>query len=481
MTETNPAANQPLVTVGFRFARTAICVLVFLASGSTIYWTAARRTEAPKSYRAAATIVEHFPTAAGPSAADRIPAADSIPAFRPDSEAIQRQVLSDESLRRMAVSGRPGKGDRDLLCEAPEGPFRQKVPVPFSRSADLEPIRRNLRLSSESATAGSRVLTIEYRDGDRDQVLRLVNGLARCYADAHRAAVGAMLAQADAQAAQAVQESRRQWQQAEAQRNEFLRQPPPVEHETPKPAPAVAKPRWVDNPLWADLQRAHDELLRRREELLVKRTPLHPEVLVVNDLIAQSEAKMASVPRRLRADVADTETRGRGDAGTVSPGGHAGIARHERIQWEKRRLALDAAVQQARARLDQALAAERTNHEQGVRRAAAVELHLADRCEAAAAGRPVPWRFLPLSLASGLALAMAAGMFFTGLGIDPPATSVTQLQTWLPSPLLGPVPIPAGQGDGAAVSKAWNVRALDAWGAILVVVCIFALAMAFAS
>ena len=28
---------------------------------------------------------------------------------------------------------RPGKGDRHLLCEAPEGPFRQKVPVPFSR------------------------------------------------------------------------------------------------------------------------------------------------------------------------------------------------------------------------------------------------------------------------------------------------------------------------------------------------------------
>jgi hypothetical protein len=26
-----------------------------------------------------------------------------------------------------------GKGDRHLLCEAPEGPFRQKVPVPFSR------------------------------------------------------------------------------------------------------------------------------------------------------------------------------------------------------------------------------------------------------------------------------------------------------------------------------------------------------------
>ena len=37
-----------------------------------------------------------------------------------------------ESLIREAF-GRSGKGDRNLLCEAPSGPFRQKVPVPFSQ------------------------------------------------------------------------------------------------------------------------------------------------------------------------------------------------------------------------------------------------------------------------------------------------------------------------------------------------------------
>jgi len=30
-----------------------------------------------------------------------------------------------------------GKGDRHLLCEAPEGPFRQKVPIPSSAQAAL--------------------------------------------------------------------------------------------------------------------------------------------------------------------------------------------------------------------------------------------------------------------------------------------------------------------------------------------------------
>jgi hypothetical protein len=37
-----------------------------------------------------------------------------------------------------------GKGDWDLLCEAPEGPFRQKVPVPFSATQDTLAINTTL-------------------------------------------------------------------------------------------------------------------------------------------------------------------------------------------------------------------------------------------------------------------------------------------------------------------------------------------------
>src|SRR5450759_4104719 len=35
-----------------------------------------------------------------------------------------------------------GKGDRNLLCAAPFGPFRQKVPVPFSGPQDLPMLQR---------------------------------------------------------------------------------------------------------------------------------------------------------------------------------------------------------------------------------------------------------------------------------------------------------------------------------------------------
>jgi hypothetical protein len=57
-------------------------------------------------------------------------------------------------------------------------------------------------------------------------------------------------------------------------------------------------------------------------------------------------------------------------------------------------------------------------------------------------------------------------------------TSVSQLQSSLPGPLLGPVPVPADRGDGSAAAEAWGVRTLNIWAAILVVVCTVALAFA---
>ena len=434
MIETIPSAKRPLVTGRLRFARTAICGLVFLLSGWIVYWTAARRTEAPKNYRATATIVQHAAAAH---------AADALAAIRPDSEAIRRQVLSDDSLRRIVAGSRP-------------------QPAPALTAAEMESIRGQLRFASPSDAAGSCLATISSTEGSPEQALRLVNAVARSYADAHRAAVAAMIAKANDQAAEAVRESRQRWQQAEAQRSEFLRQPAAVEPqpETPKASPVPAKPHWVANPQWTELQRMHDDLVRRRQELLVTRTPLHPEVLVVNDLIAQSQTKLASVPRRLPAGDTDAGTRPgataglsssadaapgataglsssadaapgataglsssadaapgataglsssadaapgataglsssadaapgataglsssadagprrHGDAATVTPGGHAGMAGKELAQRNQQRLALDAAVQQARSRLEQALQTQRTS-QSALAHAATIEVH----------------------------------------------------------------------------------------------------------
>jgi alcohol dehydrogenase class IV len=57
---------------------------------------------------------------------------------------VNRQVRQAE-LARLAHLLFGGEGDRYLLCEAPEGPFRQKVPVPFSGATPEEAVETLIR------------------------------------------------------------------------------------------------------------------------------------------------------------------------------------------------------------------------------------------------------------------------------------------------------------------------------------------------
>jgi oxygen-independent coproporphyrinogen III oxidase len=75
-----------------------------------------------------------------------------------------RQVIASVGIARGAgfeninldlMFGLPGsgKGDRHLLCEAPSGPFRQKVPVPFSASQTVVDWRETLQAAMALAPA----------------------------------------------------------------------------------------------------------------------------------------------------------------------------------------------------------------------------------------------------------------------------------------------------------------------------------------
>ena len=63
-----------------------------------------------------------------------------LPREEPDAAEIVKGSLLRDGVRLLCcgqgIEVRCGKGDRHLLCEAPEGPFRQKVPVPFSARGD---------------------------------------------------------------------------------------------------------------------------------------------------------------------------------------------------------------------------------------------------------------------------------------------------------------------------------------------------------
>jgi pimeloyl-ACP methyl ester carboxylesterase len=71
-----------------------------------------------------------------------------------------RHRIIAPDLRGFGQSGvtEPGKGDRHLLCEAPEGPFRQKVPVTFSHTATMELFADDLAGLLDAMAAGQRVV-----------------------------------------------------------------------------------------------------------------------------------------------------------------------------------------------------------------------------------------------------------------------------------------------------------------------------------
>jgi glycosyltransferase involved in cell wall biosynthesis len=72
-----------------------------------------------------------------------------------------------------------GKGDRLLLCAAPEGPFRQKVPVPFSSAAGDAALGRRPRV----VLAGG-LLALDAPGGGEVQMLSLARALPDAQVDA---------------------------------------------------------------------------------------------------------------------------------------------------------------------------------------------------------------------------------------------------------------------------------------------------------
>ena len=72
-------------------------------------------------------------------------------------------------------------------------------------------------------------------------------------------------------------------------------------------------PPMIDNPQWLESQRKLAQLQRRREQLLVDRTPLHPAVKEIDGRIADAEEQLAAIPRQIAHKAA---TIGRADSRT---------------------------------------------------------------------------------------------------------------------------------------------------------------------
>ena len=63
--------------------------------------------------------------------------------------------------------------------------------------------------------------------------------------------------------------------------------------------PAASQPATIENPKWSALQRERAELGRRREELLIRYTTLHPAVLNVDASIESVKSALDTTPQRI--------------------------------------------------------------------------------------------------------------------------------------------------------------------------------------
>lgn len=203
---------------------------------------------------------------------------------------------------------------------------------------------------------------------------------------------------------------------------------------TAKPPAAAAgreeaiSPPVIENPEWIDLSRQLGELDRRRDALLVDRTPLHPAVQEVAVQIEGLKREMVFIPRQIAGKLPSPTWKGSGGEGDP-------IANQDHIHLNE----LTAMVETARQSCQRAEAAEK--------RAVAEQqagpwysVVYAQTVEVPPAPDGTWLRLVWTALVAGTLMACGVGSVSTGANIDPPVGSVTQVQTDSGALVVGTMP-----------------------------------------
>lgn len=421
---------------GRRASVVSLFVTVLVSVSAGVYCLGQKKFESPRTYSAEAGVWYTWPKGTGSGGG-------SIATLLPDVTAAQRQITSAANLEqalRAVAAGTPNR--------PPQAPLSQEQAA----------VRDGLRVTAQGDARGWRV-GIALRGRDLSQVLRLTNRLAEQYAAAERSRLETMLTKQYQQAHQAAEQARDGLRRASARVDEARRAleaaagQPATSPSPPEVSRRPSPPPMVENPQWLDLDKQVKQLDRRRWELLVDRTPIHPEVQHVDAQIAQLREMLTNVPRWLPAPSGHGV--GRNEMASQSPL-HQGQASAEQVKpvaptslpgpapearAAEQLAAARAAEVQARQNADRLAQLERRAWQQ--RQACPlVRVQPADRCQVFGETRG---RSLPLVLFAGsLGLAMALGVALVALAVgrDPKLRTLAQLQAAIPVPVVGVVKLP---------------------------------------
>jgi len=428
-----------------RGAATWFYVLVWAAAAMAVYLAAIVTEERSRGHTATAVVYQQLPCSGTPATVGS--AASAVP----DAEAIRRQIISEANLRK-AISRLATDWAEDSA-----GDFSQRL------SAAVSQVGRNLRVAVSKTRPPERTkISISYHDRrDADRAVRLVNDLAEHYAGERRTKQQIAAAKVCRAAQEAADQTRKELVKAKRTLDSFLerhfnehrawaetlaerqRAAAQLDRQQSVPPPQSQARPMIANPEWVEENQKLIGLERLRSNLLVDRTPAHPEVRQLESQITDLHERLSTIPRQIAGNQTDPPE-SRPTEPVETPTRATGITAVDSDMLRKMAEAADtfrvhkeALDRTGRNHERAALDEQKARQEQ--LRAPTVDLelaHEADLLEPSGHSREL----LLMSLAVGLVMTVGVGMVSAGLADGPAFASVAQARAMLPVPVVGTIP-----------------------------------------
>ncbi len=185
-----------------------------------------------------------------------------------------------------------------------------------------------------------------------------------------------------------------------------------------------SSPAMIENPQWTEAVRRLAELEERRRVLLFERTPLHPSVQEVEMHISDLRREMAAIPARISQRPPAEAARPQSVPLAPSPAELSAaqeVANRSRDQVQQ----LEAAARIAFAARNEELR---------------IDLDPAETPPPLASSPRFAWSMLGTALLAAATSVVGLGMISFGASLEPALSSVGELQSVLPVPVLGVLP-----------------------------------------
>ena len=479
----NDASSCTVSSSSTRRAPLGFYAVVFALTVAAVYLAGKKAIERSTRYTATATIYHWL-------APDDVQHGEgSAVLAQVDPAGVERTIRSSQNIQRAL---------RQLGWKADTGQKGLSV-APLHELT--ERVRRDLRVGACKATASDPLkISVTYTAADGRDAIQLVNNLAEEYAGEHRTKAEAAAERAYGEARSAMDRARGQLTAAKEQFDALESVPAPVPRDTasglgerrsqpagetaePEATTVVpAKPEKTKNPEWVAVNNQFARLERLRGELLVDRTPLHPEVQNLDVKMGRLEQRLASIDKWLLNEPSDPvrtlpqlEEPPAGEPPPRPVGPSPDELATKLAERNRTFQARKKALEQALLAYEQAAARQRGAWQRQLRQPR-IDLQLAQQHEVVqSAGRL--GRLLLMALAAGLVMSAGAGMLSTGAGGNPPFATAAGAKAALPVPVVGTISaVDPPEGDALkARSRRIDGRVMVACGLALIVFCIVTL------